>query len=196
MVEVLTSEMAAALFISVYFLMILTEIIGGLIVPHARRHGTEIKKKERGSGKLTSASVAVSFLVAYFFALSGITLMPSWFFYLGIVIIMLGIIVRQWSIAVLGRFFSPTIGVQEGQKVVETGPYRLVRHPSYTGVLLILVGVGLAFQSLAAILVMLLMFSVAYGHRINEEEEVLVSELGEEYVKYMKRTKRLIPYIL
>ena len=196
MVEVLTSEMAAALFISVYFLMILTEIIGGLIVPHARRHGTEIKKKERGSGKLTSASVAVSFLVAYFFALSGITLMPSWFFYLGIVIIILGIIVRQWSIAVLGRFFSPTIGVQEGQKVVETGPYRLVRHPSYTGVLLILVGVGLAFQSLAAILVILLMFSVAYGHRINEEEEVLVSELGEEYVKYMKRTKRLIPYIL
>jgi protein-S-isoprenylcysteine O-methyltransferase Ste14 len=196
MVEVLTSEMAAALFISVYFLMILTEIIGGLIVPHARRHGTEIKKKERGSGKLTSASVAVSFLVAYFFALSGITLMPSWFFYLGIVIIILGIIVRQWSIAVLGRFFSPTIGVQEGQRVVETGPYRLVRHPSYTGVLLILVGVGLAFQSLAAILVILLMFSVAYGHRINEEEEVLVSELGEEYVKYMKRTKRLIPYIL
>lgn len=196
MVEVLTSDMAAALFISVYFLMIVTEIIGGIIVPRIRRHGTEIKKKERSSGRLISVSVAVSFLVAYFFALSGITLMPSWAFYLGIVIILLGIIVRQWSIAVLGRFFSPTIGVQEGQKVVEKGPYRLVRHPSYTGILLILVGVGLAFQSLAAVLVMLLMFSVAYGHRINEEEEVLVSELGEEYVKYMKRTKRLIPYIL
>ena len=188
--------MAAALFIFVYFLMILTEIIGGIMVPRVRRHGTEIKKKERSSGKLISVSVAVSFLVAYFFALSGITLMPSWVFYLGIAIILLGIIVRQWSIAVLGRFFSPTIGVQEGQKVVEAGPYRLVRHPAYTGVLLILVGVGLAFQSLAAVLVMLLMFSVAYGHRINEEEQVLVSELGEEYVKYMKRTKRLIPCIL
>ena len=196
MVEVLTSDLAAVLFIFVYFLMILTEIIGGLIVPRVRCHGTEIRKKEGGSGKLISVSVAASFLVAYFFALSGIALMPSWVFYLGTLIIILGIIVRQWSIAVLGRFFSPTIGVQEGQKVVETGPYRLVRHPSYTGVLLILVGVGLAFQSLAAILVMLLMFSVAYGHRINEEEEVLVSELGEEYVKYMKRTKRLIPYVL
>jgi len=196
MVEILTSDMAAALFIFVYFLMILTEIIGGIMVPRVRRHGTEIKKKERSSGKLISVSVAVSFLVAYFFALSGITLMPSWVFYLGIAIILLGIIVRQWSIAVLGRFFSPTIGVQEGQKVVEAGPYRLVRHPAYTGVLLILVGVGLAFQSLAAVLVMLLMFSVAYGHRINEEEQVLVSELGEEYVKYMKRTKRLIPCIL
>jgi len=196
MVEVLTSDLAEALFTFVYFLIILTEIIGGIIVPRVRRHGTEIKKKERGSGRLISVSVVVSFIVAYFLALSGITLMPSWVFYLGISIMIFGIMVRQWSIAVLGRFFSPTIGVQEGQKVVDRGPYRLVRHPSYTGILLILVGVGLAFQSLAAILVILLIFSVAYGYRMNEEEKVLTLELGEEYVKYMKRTKRLIPYIL
>ena len=196
MVEILTSDVAAALYTFVYFLMILTEIIGGIIVPRFRRHGTEIKKKERGSGRLISMSVILSFIVAYFFALSGITLMPSWVFFLGIIIMILGIIVRQWSIAVLGRFFSPTIGIQEGQKVVDRGPYRLVRHPSYTGILLILVGVGLAFQSLAAILVILLVFSVAYGHRMNEEEMVLTTELGDEYIKYTKRTKRLIPYIL
>lgn len=196
MVEVLTSDMAEALFTFVYFLIILTEIIGGIIVPRVRRHGTEIKKKERGSGRLISVSVVVSFIVAYFLALSGITLMPSWVFYLGIIIMIFGIMVRQWSIAVLGRFFSPTIGVQEGQKVVDRGPYRLVRHPSYTGILLILVGVGLAFQSLAAILVILLIFSVAYGYRMNEEEKVLALELGDEYVKYTKRTKRLIPYLV
>ncbi len=196
MVEVLTSDMAEALFTFVYFLIILTEIIGGIIVPRVRRHGTEIKKKERGSGRLISVSVVVSFIVAYFLALSGITLMPSWVFYLGIIIMIFGIMVRQWSIAVLGRFFSPTIGVQEGQKVVDRGPYRLVRHPSYTGILLILVGVGLAFQSLAAILVILLIFSVAYGYRMNEEEKVLALELGDEYVKYAKRTKRLIPYLV
>jgi len=196
MVEVLTSDLAEALFTFVYFLIILTEIIGGIIVPRVRRHGTEIKKKERGSGRLISVSVVVSFIVAYFLALSGITLMPSWVFYLGISIMIFGIMVRQWSIAVLGRFFSPTIGVQEGQKVVDRGPYRLVRHPSYTGILLILVGVGLAFQSLAAILVILLIFSVAYGYRMNEEEKVLTLELGEEYVKYAKRTKRLIPYLV
>jgi len=196
MVEVLTSDMAEALFTFVYFLIILTEIIGGIIVPRVRRHGTEIKKKERGSGRLISVSVVVSFIVAYFLALSGITLMPSWVFYLGISIMIFGIMVRQWSIAVLGRFFSPTIGVQEGQKVVDRGPYRLVRHPSYTGILLILVGVGLAFQSLAAILVILLIFSVAYGYRMNEEEKVLALELGDEYVKYAKRTKRLIPYLV
>jgi len=196
MVEILTSDAAFALYMSVYFLMILTEIVGGIVIPRVRRHGIEIKKKERGSGRLISMSVIVSFIVAYFFALSGITLMPNWVFYLGIMIMVLGIIVRQWSIAILGRFFSPTIGVQEGQNVVDRGPYRLVRHPSYTGILLILVGVGLAFQSLAATLVILLIFSVAYGHRMNEEEIVLTMELGEEYVRYTKRTKRLIPYII
>jgi len=101
MVEVLTSDMAEALFTFVYFLIILTEIIGGIIVPRVRRHGTEIKKKERGSGRLISVSVVVSFIVAYFLALSGITLMPSWVFYLGIIIMIFGIMVRQWSIAVL-----------------------------------------------------------------------------------------------
>jgi protein-S-isoprenylcysteine O-methyltransferase Ste14 len=196
MVEVLTSDLAAAIFLLVYFLMLLTEIIGGVVIPKKRRHGTEIKKKEKGSGRLLSVSVVVSFIAAYSLALSGIALLPSWVFYLGIVIIIIGILLRQWSIAVLGRFFSGEVGIQEGQKVVDRGPYRLVRHPSYTGVLLILVGVGLAFQSWAAVLVTLLMFSLAYGYRMHAEEKVLTLELGEEYVEYSKRTKKLIPYIL
>jgi protein-S-isoprenylcysteine O-methyltransferase Ste14 len=197
MVEVFTSVVAAAIFIAVYVLMLITEIIGGLVVPRVRRHGTEVKKMEKkGSGRLTSMSFGVSFVVAYLFALSGIALLPSWVFYLGIAVIILGTVVRQWSIAVLGRFFSPTIGVQEGQKVVDRGPYRLVRHPSYTGVLLTMVGGGLAFQSWAAILVMLLIFGLAYGYRMYAEEKVLTLELGDEYIEYMKRTKRLFPYIL
>jgi protein-S-isoprenylcysteine O-methyltransferase Ste14 len=108
----------------------------------------------------------------------------------------LGIVLRQWSIGVLGEFLPGTIGVQEGQKIVDRGPYRLVRHPSYTRGLLILVGLGLALQSWGAILLLVLLFGLAYGYWIYVEENVLVSQLGEEYVKYMKRTKRLIPYIL
>jgi protein-S-isoprenylcysteine O-methyltransferase Ste14 len=196
MVEVLTSDMAAATFLAVYFLMLLTEIIGGIIIPRKRRHGTEIKSKEKGSRRLISMSVFVSFTVAYAFALLGIALLPSWVFNLGIAVIISGIALRQWSIAVLGRFFSMYIGIQEGQKVVDRGPYRLVRHPSYTGILLILVGTGLTFQSLAAVLIVLLIFSLAYGYRIYEEEKVLTLELGDVYVEYSKRTKRLIPYIL
>ena len=107
-----------------------------------------------------------------------------------------GIAVRQWSIAVLGRFFFGVIGVQEVQKVVESGPYRLVRHPSYSGPLLIMVGIGLVFQSWGAALVIIPIFAVCYGYRMYVEERVLMANLGNSYTEYMKRTKRVIPFLL
>jgi protein-S-isoprenylcysteine O-methyltransferase Ste14 len=107
-----------------------------------------------------------------------------------------GILLRQWSIAVLGRYFSRTVGVQEGQTVVDRGPYRLVRHPAYTGSLLTMVGLGFVLQSWGAVLVLIAFFGVAFGYRIHVEEEVLTSELGDEYITYVKKTKRLIPYVL
>ena len=79
---------------------------------------------------------------------------------------------------------------------MDNGPYKLIRHPSYTGGLLILIGLGLALQSWGAVLITLLILSLAYGYRIHVEEKLLVTELGDEYIDYMKRTKRLIPYIL
>ena len=108
----------------------------------------------------------------------------------------LGDFVTTMVHVVLGRFFSWMVAVQEGQKVVDSGPYRLVRHPSYTGVLLILMGVGLALQSWGAVLLLLLIFGLAYGYRIHVEEKVMISELGDDYIKYSQRTKRLIPYVL
>jgi protein-S-isoprenylcysteine O-methyltransferase Ste14 len=98
--------------------------------------------------------------------------------------------------AVLGRFFSGTVGTQEGQFVVEKGPYKFIRHPSYTGALLIFIGLGLAFQSWGAVLSLILLFCIAYGYRIHIEEKALISELGEEYIEYKKKTKALIPYLV
>ena len=109
---------------------------------------------------------------------------------------MLGVLVRQWAIAVLGRFFSLTVRVAEGHPVVERGPYRLVRHPSYTGVLITFIGLGMAVQSWGGLLVLLAAFGFSYGYRIRVEEKALISELGQDYVSYMKRTKRLIPFLV
>ena len=123
-------------------------------------------------------------------------MLPDWAFYPGIFLMFLGILVRQWAIAVLGRFFSLTVRVAEDHRVVEKGPYRLVRHPSYTGVLITFIGLALAVQSLGALLVLLGVFSVSYGYRMRVEEKALLSELGEDYANYMKRTKRLIPHLI
>ena len=104
----------------------------------------------------------------------------------------LGIAIRQRAIAVLGRFFSRTLAVQERQTVVETGPYRYVRHPSYTGALVFFVGYGLALQSWGAVLALVPIFALVYGYRMYVEERLLIAELGEAYVPYSHRTKRLI----
>jgi protein-S-isoprenylcysteine O-methyltransferase Ste14 len=186
----------ALIFQIVLTLWILSEIVGGTLIPYIRRGGTVLNRKDRGSGLFIFFIIFLSIITAILFAGAGIAMLPSWFFYPGIIVMILGIIFRQWSIAVLGRFFSGTVSTQEGQKVVENGPYKYIRHPSYTGALLILIGIGLALQSWGAVITLVFLFSLAYGYRIHIEEKVLIKELGDPYVEYKKRTKRIIPYII
>jgi protein-S-isoprenylcysteine O-methyltransferase Ste14 len=194
--ELFPTTTAASIFFVVYALWLLSELVIGGIIPRSRRHGTPIRYEDRSSRLLISLSMFLSLMIALFFAASGIASLPSGAFYLGIGLMIAGILVRQWSIAVLGRYFSRTVGVQEGQAVVDRGPYRLVRHPAYTGSLLTMVGLGFVLQSWGAVLVLIAFFGVAFGYRIHVEEAVLTSKLGDEYVAYAKKTKRLIPYVL
>ena len=194
--ELFPTTTAASIFFVVYALWLLSELVIGGIIPRSRRHGTPIRYEDRSSRLLISLSMFLSLMIAFLFAASGIASLPSGAFYLGIGLMIAGILVRQWSIAVLGRYFSRTVGVQEGQAVVDRGPYRLVSHPAYTGSLLTMVGLGFVLQSWGAVLVLIAFFGVAFGYRIHVEEAVLTSKLGDEYVAYAKKTKRLIPYVL
>jgi len=195
MIGIYSSTTERWIFYIVLALLFLSEIIGSMIIPHLRRRGAKIKKNDKGSGLLFIIGMFAFLPIAYFFAKDSTFVLSIGIFYLGIIFIILGIIIRQWSIAVLGRFFSGTVGLQKNHNVVDRGPYRLVRHPSYTGIVLTLVGFGLAVQSWGAIIVILII-SCALIYRIYVEEKVLVSNLGGAYIEYMKRTKRLIPYVL
>ncbi len=143
--------------------------------------------RDRGSRGLIFFSVSVAIVISFSFSYSGIAQLPDWLFYPGVSLMLLGIVIRQWAIAVLGRFFSLTVRVAEDHKVVEKGPYQFVRHPSYTGALVTFVGLGLAVQSWAALLCLLLMSGLVYGYRIWVEERTLGAELGSDYLSYMKR---------
>ena len=190
------SSAAALIFSVVFFLWILSEIVGAWIVPSLRRGRARTMRRDRGSILLIYVGVIASFGIAFSFAGADVAKLPGWVCYLGVILMAAGIVVRQWSIAVLGRFFSGVVGVQKDQTLVESGPYRYVRHPSYTGALIFFVGLGLALQSWGAVLALALIFAVVYGYRMYLEEHVLISELGEVYVSYSWRTKRLIPYVL
>jgi len=194
--ELFPTTTAASIFFVVYALWLFSELVIGGIIPRSRRRGAPIRYEDKSSRPLIALSTFLSLTISFLFASSGIAVLPSWAFYLGIGLMIAGILLRQWSIAVLGRYFSRTVGVQEGQAVVDRGPYRLVRHPAYTGSLLTIVGLGLVLQSWGAVLVLIAFFGVAFGYRIHVEEGVLTSKLGDEYVAYAKRTKRLIPYVL
>jgi protein-S-isoprenylcysteine O-methyltransferase Ste14 len=193
---VFASGLGLVLFDTSYSIWIISELFGAVLIPRLRRRGATRVRRDRGSGALVIFTVFLSISIAFYFGYGGIGMLPDWAFYLGILLMFLGVLVRQWAIAILGRFFSLTVQIVEDHKVVEKGPYRLVRHPSYTGVLITFIGLGLAVQSGGALLVLLVVFGVSFGYRMLVEERTLLSELGPDYASYMKRTKRLIPFLI
>jgi len=113
----------------------------------------------------------------------------------GVVLFALGILLRWWAILVLGRFFTVDVTIERDHELVERGPFRVLRHPSYAGVLLAFVGFALSLLNWAALLVVLLPISAAFVHRMNVEEKALTDALGSTYTEYMSRTKRLVPFV-
>lgn len=117
-------------------------------------------------------------------------------FWLGIALMYVGIAFRLYAIRTLGAFFTTRVAISPGQTVVESGPYRLIRHPSYTGMLIILLGFALACTNWLSLIVILAGALLGLGYRIHIEERVLRQQLGQPYEDYMRRTKRLIPFVV
>jgi protein-S-isoprenylcysteine O-methyltransferase Ste14 len=106
-----------------------------------------------------------------------------------------GLILRWWAIISLGRFFTVDVTIEKDHELVQRGPFRIVRHPSYTGVLLAFLGLALSLCNWAALLVILVPIGAAFIHRMNVEEDALLQALGWRYAEYMKRTKRVVPFV-
>lgn len=111
----------------------------------------------------------------------------------GLGVLAAGVVLRVWAIVTLGRLFKFVVVIQDGHRVVASGPYRLLRHPSYTGALVGFLGVGIALDSWLSVLALVLIPLLAIGVRIRVEETELARALGEEYRAYARRTRRLVP---
>ena len=117
----------------------------------------------------------------------------AWPFAAGMVLIVAGLGLRVWSIITLGRFFQYFIKVQPGHRVVTGGPYRFVRHPSYTGIALVLLGIALACDDVWGLLAVAVLAGLGLAVRIRAEERQLRDSLGEEYQRFAAGRKRLVP---
>jgi protein-S-isoprenylcysteine O-methyltransferase Ste14 len=132
-------------------------------------------------------------------AVSGPLRHTAWYFgstglgVVGLLLMWAGLAIRVWAIVVLGRSFRMTVEVDADQKVIDSGPYRWVRHPSYSGILLLMLGLGLYYGNWAALLILLVLPTATLIHRIFVEEAVLTEVMGPPYADYAARTKRLMP---
>lgn len=113
----------------------------------------------------------------------------------GLALMWCGIGLRTWSFQTLGRYFTFTVQTSEDQPVISSGPYRVLRHPGYAGVLLASIGVGLVIANWVSLAV--LTFAVLSGlvYRITVEERVLGAALAGRYQSYAGKRSRLIPFI-
>jgi protein-S-isoprenylcysteine O-methyltransferase Ste14 len=111
----------------------------------------------------------------------------------GLVLLVAGTALRWAAIRALWRYFTVNVSILEGQRVVRRGLYRVVRHPSYTGLLLRYLGLGLALANWASAALVFLPLLAATLYRIRVEEAALREHFGEEYTAYARATKRLVP---
>lgn len=106
-----------------------------------------------------------------------------------------GMLIRWQAIFYLGRFFTTNVAIASDHRVIDTGPYRYIRHPSYAGSMIQLAGFCLSFNNWASMLIIFIPCFLVNHWRIHVEEKALLEALGEPYRRYVARTKRLIPKI-
>jgi protein-S-isoprenylcysteine O-methyltransferase len=116
-------------------------------------------------------------------------------FWMGCALFGAGLGLRWYSINYLGRFFTVNVAIHSGHEIIDTGPYSRIRHPSYSGALLAFLGLALTLTNWLSLLLIVLPIYLAFGRRMSVEETALASALGSPYTNYMRRTKRLAPFI-
>jgi protein-S-isoprenylcysteine O-methyltransferase Ste14 len=113
----------------------------------------------------------------------------------GTFIFIVGFAVRTAGYINLGKQFTLEVKRVPGHRLVTTGIHSYIRHPMYTGLLMLIVGICMALQSIAGIVATLVLLVPVGIYRIHIEEAFLLKEFGKEYKSYMKKTKRLVPFV-
>ena len=126
-----------------------------------------------------------------------VQLWPSgyWPFWLGAAITVAGLLFAVWAREHLGSNWSRSVTIKQGHELITTGPYAVVRHPIYTGILTGFLGMAIAISQVRGFIVVVLIFLV-FWLKLRMEEEWMRSQFGETYATYARQTAALVPYLL
>jgi protein-S-isoprenylcysteine O-methyltransferase Ste14 len=172
----------------------LTEIVL-LVVKHSK--GGNVKtRKDRGSLILLWVMIMIGFTGGFILSKFESRISVNYFYiWVGFVIILIGLIVRWVSIIQLGKSFTVDVAITDVARLKTDGLYKRVRHPSYSGLLLVILGFSVTMNSLLSIIAAVLPIFIAVVYRIHIEETLMLEEFGAKYKDYCKTTKKILPYI-
>jgi protein-S-isoprenylcysteine O-methyltransferase Ste14 len=174
--------------------------ISEIVLAIFKRAGSRSAQNEdRGSLRLLWIGIALGVtcaMVCQWVPSASIRLPSGLIRALALTVIVSGLTIRWSSILTLGRLFTVDVAIRHDHALVQHGLYRLVRHPSYSGLLLAFVGTGLVYENWLSLFGLMVPITLVVINRIAKEERALLEGLGPPYAAYCARTKRLIPGLL
>lgn len=114
---------------------------------------------------------------------------------LSIIIILAGTYLFYSTHKTLGKYFSPILSLKKDHRLIQSGPYKYIRHPMYTSLYIIIIGFWILSSNLLVGFIPIIMFTILYLTRINNEEKMMIKQFKTQYKKYIKKTGRLLPKI-
>jgi protein-S-isoprenylcysteine O-methyltransferase len=181
------------LFLAVCAPWVISEVIL-LVLVRSKKNSVD---RDEGSIVLLNATIYICVAIGVCLGflgighIHGLSFMIPW---LGLCLIVLGLFVRWVSILTLRKYFTTNVVIQNDHRLIKTGIYRFIRHPSYSGSLISFLGLGLAFVNWLAAIILVAPITIAFMKRMKIEERALENAFGEEYRTYCKSTWLLFPW--
>lgn len=160
-----------------------------------KRQSNVVRSGDKGSIWIMIILIAIGYFLSFNIAATKTGRIYHWdlFFAAGVVLIIVGLIIRIKAISELKQHFTYTVTEIENHELIQTGLYKSIRHPGYLGQLLIFLGTSISFSNWLSVVLMMVPVLLGYLNRIKVEERFMGKQLGQKYIDYKKRTKRLIP---
>jgi protein-S-isoprenylcysteine O-methyltransferase Ste14 len=161
------------------------------------RKNTIKNSGDKGSLWLLYILITIGYVLSFSIGSTKIGRIYNWdmFFGIGIILIVIGLFIRIKAILTLNKYFTYVVSKVDNHKLIETGLYKIIRHPGYLGQIIIFMGISCALSNWLSIVLMFIPVAIGYLYRIKVEENFMEEQIGEDYKNYQKRTKKLFPLI-
>jgi protein-S-isoprenylcysteine O-methyltransferase Ste14 len=183
------------LFSNVFGVLVVLIFLMDFLVPrlNARSPQKPVQRRDRGSYLLIYFATLIGLATGIKLRYSNLGTLTGIFQYLGLFVMLVGSLLRNWALISLGKYFSRVVEIESEHRIITGGPYHWLRHPSYTGMILVNVGVLMAIGTWLGALIVLILILAATLYRIRIEENLLIETFKDEYRRYMAHTWLLFP---